>query len=72
MILTFIVGRLGGEVIKERFISFKSGKVIQNYGNAVLLVGAQLLALRALAHSLFSSVTLIKRINIVMTGIFIG
>ena len=72
MILTFIVGRLGGEVIKERFISFKSGKVIQNYGNAVLLVGAQLLALRALAHSLFSSVTLIKRINIVMTSIFIG
>ena len=60
MILTFIVGRLGGEVIKERFISFKSGKVIQNYGNAVLLVGAQLLALRALADSLFTSVTLIK------------
>ena len=60
MILTFIVGRLGGEVIKERFISLKSGKVIQNYGNAVLLVGAQLLALRALADSLFTSVTLIK------------
>ena len=60
MILTFIVGRLGGEVIKERFISFKSGKVIQNYGDAVLFVGAQLLALRALADSLFTSVTLIK------------
>ena len=72
MILTFIVGRLGGEMIKERFVSIKSGKVIQNYGDAVLLVGAQLLALRALAHSLFSSVTLIKRINIVMTSIFIG